>query len=164
MPRQILTNMPKGSETNLWVILQWQSYDRRERAARACLRVAWKTVKRWSVLSLLISATSADEWTGKDKDGHVAVGLAIGATVRLAAESDRLCADWPYWKKSLASLAVVAAVAGGKEISDKRTGGDPSWKDFTVTLGGGLIGDSVIGGMALSISDDSIRYSCSWRF
>lgn len=130
-------------------------------------QVPWSSVEllRRLLFSFLlcVACCAADEWTGPDKDAHAIAGLAIGGAVRLATETD-ICSDWPYWKKSLASLATVAAIAGAKEIYDKPTAGDPSWKDFAVTIGGGLIGDSLIGGLSLSIGDDAFAVSTAWRF
>lgn len=90
------------------------------------------------VLLLLPAAARAggDEWLGADKALHFAAsaeialwGYGVGALV---------------FERTPPRLAVGAGLAlgagAGKEIWDRRAGGDPSWRDFAWDVAGAATG------------------------
>lgn len=96
------------------------------------------------VFSLLALTAHADDWTGRDKTYHFAVGVLIGATTTAIT-------------KDVETGFLVGAGAGLlKEIydstSDKHT---VSFKDFAVTALGAAIGAQSVG---LIITPRSIMF------
>ena len=81
-------------------------------------------------IAMLPSLVCADEWTGRDKSLHFAVGAAVGGAVTIA--TDRR------------DYGIVAGVAVGlaKELYDSRHRAThtPSAKDFAVTALGAVAG------------------------
>lgn len=78
------------------------------------------------------------EWIGgikADKLLHYIGGLTV-AQVAFGALVHCLGVLLSWW----IAFAGAVAVAGLKELVDKKTGGVPSWKDFVWTLAGAAIG------------------------
>jgi putative lipoprotein len=71
-------------------------------------------------------ARAADDWFGRDKALHFAAsaGIALGGYGGAAL----FTADRPPRLVTGGGLALAAGIA--KEISDRYTGGDPSWRDL----------------------------------
>jgi putative lipoprotein len=93
-------------------------------------------------------ARAADDWFGRDKGLHFAAsaGLALGGYGGAAL----FTADRPARLATGGGLALAAGIA--KEISDRYTGGDPSWRD----LGWDVVGTAT--GLTLAyLIDWSIR-------
>ena len=74
------------------------------------------------------ACTTADRWTGPDKQKHLLAGAALGAAGTLAT------------KDPLKGLAFGAAVGLAKELHDRRGGGTCSLQDFAVTALGAAAG------------------------
>lgn len=81
-------------------------------------------------IALLPALATADEWTGRDKTLHFAVGAAVGGAVTIA--TDRR--DY--------GIAAGVAVGLAKELYDAqhRATHTPSAKDFVVTALGAVAG------------------------
>lgn len=84
-------------------------------------------------LALLCAPAIAEDWTGKDKQLHLAGGIAVAAAVTAATGDE--------WKGFLASTAVGVA----KEVYDSTGRGHVSAKDAAVTAIGALIGAKFTG-------------------
>lgn len=85
----------------------------------------------------LIRSVKADKWL------HLLCGLGV-AQVAFALLSLAL----PWWGAALSALAMSAVVGGIKELVDVKWG-VPSWKDFSWTCAGGLIGVLLLIPMAI---------------
>jgi putative lipoprotein len=93
-------------------------------------------------------ARAADDWFGRDKALHFAAsaGIALGGY----GGATLFTADRPARLATGGGLALAAGIA--KEISDRYTGGDPSWRD----LGWDVVGTAT--GLTLGyLIDWSIR-------
>jgi len=84
-------------------------------------------------------ARGEDRWLGRDKGLHAAASAVIAAA-GYAASTPWI--DAPAGRAAVgASLALGAGAA--KELLDAKTGGDPSWKDFTWDVIGTAVGVGV---------------------
>ena len=89
---------------------------------------------------MLLAASDAhaqqDRWFGRDKALHFGLGAAIAAggyalgAVVFDGRNRRLVIGF--------TLGTGAGAA--KEIRDRRSAGDPSWRDFAWTTGGAAVG------------------------
>lgn len=102
------------------------------------------------ILSCFLSVSHADDWTGYDKKLHLGAGLVISSLVTLHTKDPMEGFKW----------GVVAA--GAKELVDATGVGQPSIKDFTVTVIGAAIG-AYTGGLIVSRSQNTITISYSFK-
>ena len=79
---------------------------------------------------------SADRWTGRDKALHfvVGAGLAGGAYAGTALVSESRT------PRVVVGLTIGIGANAAKEVKDRRSAGDPSWKDFVVGALGAAAG------------------------
>ena len=89
---------------------------------------------------MLLGASDAhgqqDRWFGRDKALHFGLGAAIAAGgYALGA----LVFDGRD-RRLMIGFSLCTGAGAGKEIRDRRSGGDPSWRDFAWTTGGAAVG------------------------
>ncbi len=81
-------------------------------------------------------ASDADPWFAEDKYLHGGISLGIaGAGYGGAAW---LTPDRPV--RALSGFGAAVVVGGAKELWDMQGHGDPSWRDFTWDVAGGVAG------------------------
>jgi putative lipoprotein len=80
-----------------------------------------------AVMATFSPAARADDWFARDKALHfgASAGLALGGygATALFTEEER--------PRLVVGGSFALAVGIGKEIADRYTGGDPSWKDLS---------------------------------
>jgi putative lipoprotein len=100
----------------------------------------------WSCLAAS-SARADDEWLAPDK------GLHFGVSLGIAAGGYGLSSVWleqPRYR-ALAGFSVSLAAGLAKEAWDAAGHGDPSWRDITWDILGGLSGTALAWGMDLAV-------------
>jgi uncharacterized protein YfiM (DUF2279 family) len=86
-----------------------------------------------------LSAQAADPWIGRDKALHLGAGstLAAGGYALGALKLEE------REKRIAAGLGLSLGASAAKELYDRRTGGDPSWRDFTWGAAGAATGATI---------------------
>ena len=84
-------------------------------------------------------AQHADSWTGRDKALHLSAGsvLAGGGYALASLKLDE------REKRVVTGLGLSLGASAAKELYDRRSGGDPSWRDFTWGAAGAATGVTV---------------------
>lgn len=109
------------------------------------MAVAWRRTIWAAVLaglslhSLPCSAQGADRWLGHDKALHFAVGAGLAAGGYGAAS----LVTRKRAPRVFIGLTLGIGASALKEGRDRRTGGDPSWKDFTAGVLGSITGTAI---------------------
>ncbi len=88
-----------------------------------------------------LALAPASEWTkdtASDKQAHALVGFVIGTAVATAL--DQVPGHPSKAERIAAALAPIVLVAVGKELWDRKHGGDPEVRDALATLAGGVAG------------------------
>jgi putative lipoprotein len=84
-------------------------------------------------------AQGIDSWVGRDKALHLAAGSTLAAggyalgALRLEDREKRI----------VAGIGLSLGVGAAKELYDRRSGGDPSWRDFTWGAAGAATGVTI---------------------
>jgi putative lipoprotein len=106
-----------------------------------CLSVV---VKATLMLAVVLHGSTAraqgtDRWFGRDKALHFAAGASFAAA---GYAGTALVSDGRKPRIAVGVSVGVGANAA-KEFRDRRSKGDPSWKDFAVGAIGSVVGTSV---------------------
>lgn len=83
---------------------------------------------------------AGDRWFAADKAKH----FFMAAFIQSASFSALRAAGATRGQSLAGATAVTAALSVGKELYDRRSGGDPSWKDLTWDAAGLLVASSML--------------------
>lgn len=91
------------------------------------------------LLVMSLPAYAADDWFGKDKAVHFSVCAGVSLTLTLVGTG----ATHSRGAGALLGFLTATTLGAAKEILDRYTGGDPSWRDFTADVVGAAVGAGI---------------------
>lgn len=89
-----------------------------------------------------------DPWFARDKYLHGGVSVVVAG----AGYAGAGLLGAPRPSRALTGLGAAVVVGAGKELWDMRGAGDPSWRDFSWDVAGGLVGVGLSYVLDLAIS------------